>query len=111
MTARKPKVLLRKQDRIDYVLNGVCDYYSVPISDIMRDAKTTERAKRKRIAIKILRDIADCTLKDMKFLWNHTNESTIFQQYRNIEDELNSGRDFNREIKQEYKEILQYLEI
>ena len=110
MTARKPRVIMKKQDRIDYILNGLCDYYSIPMDRLVCDARSTERSKRKRIAVKILRDVADCSLKDIQYIYGHTDESCIFQIYQKVQDDLDP-RYGNKEVREEYKNVLQYLGI
>lgn len=110
MTARKPKVLMKRQDRIDYVLNGLCDYYKIPMDRLTCDARSKSRGIRKQIAVKILRDIADCSLKDIMFIYKHTDESCIFQMYQRAEDNLHPKYG-NKEVREEYNNVLQFLGI
>lgn len=103
------KVIMRKQDRIDYILNGLCKYYDITKEELLRRARTDKRYKRKRIAIKILRDIADCSFKDIKYAFHNTAENNIWIIHRNISEDLESNLSVNMAIKKEYAEVLNFL--
>lgn len=100
------KVIMRKQDRIDYILNGLCQYYDITKEELLRRARTDKRYKRKRIAVKILRDIADCSFKDIKYAFNNTSENTIWFIHHYISEDLESNLSVNMAIKKEYADVL-----
>jgi len=100
------KVIIRKKDRIDYILNGICWYYKITMDEFMRRARTELRYKRKRFAVKILRDVADCSLKDIRFAFNNKSDAAIWYIYTAITEDLDSNPDCNKSLKREYAEIL-----
>jgi chromosomal replication initiation ATPase DnaA len=105
----KPRVIMRKQDRIDYVVDGICEYYGIDSNEFLRRARTDRRYKRKRIAIKILRDIADCSFKDIKYAFDNKSEANIWYIYDGITEDLNSGNGCKMEVKKEYADIVKFL--
>jgi chromosomal replication initiation ATPase DnaA len=107
----KPVVLIRKKDRIDYILTGICRYYDTSMDDLMRRARTEKRFKRKRFAVKILRDIADCSLKDIMFAFNNKSEAAIWFIYDNITRDLDPYSVGDKRLKKEYLNLLEYLRL
>ena len=59
------KLVIHKKDRIDYILNGMAELYGVSRKDIYARRRNTDLARRKAIAIKLLVDVADCTLQEI----------------------------------------------
>ena len=107
----EPIVLIRKKDRIDYILNGLCRYYDITMEELLRRARTDRRYKRKRIAIKILRDIADCSLKDIKYAFNNKSEAAIWQTYTIFTEEIDPNTYGSESLKKEYADVLKYLRL
>ena len=101
---------MRKKDRIDYVLNGVCAYYGITLDELTSTrARSVKKYRQKRITIKILRDIADCSFKDIRYCFKHGDESNTWQIHQHISEDLDSDSSFNRELKKEYADILKFL--
>jgi chromosomal replication initiation ATPase DnaA len=98
--------------RRDYVLDGVCRYYNIPKEElIFPRARTADRYHRKRITIKILRDKAELSLKDIKNAFKHGDEANTYQIYQRISDDLSAGFSINTELKNEYADLLKFLGI
>ena len=105
----KPKLIFRRQDRINYVMDGVCDYYNITKEELLRKERSKVRMKRKSIVVKILRDDADCQLKDIMFAFNCRSEVGIWQIHENITEDLEDRSPATKEIREEYKNVLKYL--
>jgi chromosomal replication initiation ATPase DnaA len=108
-TKRIPRVIMKRQDRIDYVLNGMCRYYNIRMETLLHPARTRVRDKRKRIAIKLLRDIADVSFKEIKYAFGCNSEGGIYQIYSNISDDLSTDVSVTRHIRKEYDNIIEFL--
>lgn len=105
----RPKLIFRRQDRIDYVMNGVCGYYGIPREELLKKARSKVRMKRKSIVVKILRDAADCTLKDIMCAFNCSSQEGIWQIHSNITEDLEDRSTATKEIREEYKNVVKYL--
>lgn len=104
------KLIIRKQDRMDYIIDGVCRFYDIPITELVkRKATSVATYKHKRIAVKLLRDVADCSFKDIQYNFDRGNEQGVWQIYQRITEDLESGYSSNKELKKEYAEILKFL--
>jgi hypothetical protein len=108
----KPTVLIRKEHRIKYVLDGLCEYYGITLAELQH-GHLQKWKNRRRIAMKILYQIADCSLKDIpeplgykqSLMYNIGNHITI------LNDEMSNDTKGGRELKQEYKAILKHLNL
>lgn len=107
MTKIKPRVIIRKKDRIEYILSGLCRYYDIEMNELIRKVGHGKNCIRKRFAVKILRDDADCTLKDIKNAFNNKDEANIFFIYQRISEDMG----YDKALNQEYHNILNFLEI
>jgi chromosomal replication initiation ATPase DnaA len=111
MTKIIPRVILKRQDRVNYVLNGVCQFYNVSPQTLGARYRNTKLYDRKRIAVKALRDIADVTLFEvqMAFGANTPSQWSIWKCYDSINEDLSKGHNQNKELKAEYESLLKYL--
>lgn len=100
-------VVIKRQDRIDYVINGVCDYYNIAKDDLMTISST--QFNRRRMTIKILRDIADVPFKDICASFARNSIPATSRIYAEVSDDLNPYCYGNKELKAEYKDILKHL--
>jgi chromosomal replication initiation ATPase DnaA len=105
----KSIVIMRKKDRINYILNGFCRYYNITMEEFMRRARTELRYKRKRLAVKVLRDVADCSLKDVKYAFTNKSEAAIWHVYDAVSEDLSPDSVGNEKLKKEYADILKFL--
>jgi chromosomal replication initiation ATPase DnaA len=105
----KIKLVFRRQDRIDYVMDGICNFYDITRAELLRKARSKERLKRKSITVKILRDAADCTLKDIMCAFNCSSQEGIWQIHSNITDDLEDRSFATKEIREEYNNVVIYL--
>lgn len=105
----KPKLVFRRQDRIDYVMNGVSDYYKISREELTRPTRAGARLKRKRIAVKILRDIADISYKEITYSFNQTSLPCIWRMLMDMTEDLNDHTSATKEIREEYKNVVNYL--
>jgi chromosomal replication initiation ATPase DnaA len=103
-------VVIRKKDRIEYILSGICDYYDMRRSDFIKYVRRPERFNRKRIAMQILYDIADCSLKDVRTAMGYspsTDVSNVQRQIVNLREDLL----YNKSLNKEYKNVLNHLKL
>ena len=105
----KEKVIIRRQDRINYVLDGLCSYWEISREEMKSYRRNPQKHDRKRIAIKLLYDIADITFQEIALNFDRTSGNAVWQTYQNISADLQESSYGNKELKQEYKNILKYL--
>jgi hypothetical protein len=106
-------VVIRKKDRIDYILSGICDYYNITKEELCHYARSPQKVLRKQIAMKILHEIADCSFKETMYAMNYKegNEGAIFQHLSKFNDALDSMTTGSKLIKSEYKNVLNHLKL
>jgi len=102
----QPKVVILKKDRIEYILSGVETHYGIDRTELLKKARTPERYKRKSFVVKILRDIADCSFKDIKHLYNNKSEETIWTIHQRVTEKLESRYDCDVLLRKEYNNVL-----
>ena len=104
------KVIIRKQDRIDYVLNGVVSYYNL-FPGISYKTRNKKRVKAKKVAMKLLREVADISLKEIGYsLGCGANcESWVKSGIDQINDQLDPNIYNNKELQGEYFNLLKHL--
>ena len=111
----KCRVVIRKQDRIDYILNGICDFYGQPREDFGRKyVRNPQKFNAKRFAMLILYDIADCTLKDINYALNYSNSTALVNTHThiaNLREDLAKYSQGHKELKEEYKRLLNHLKL
>lgn len=106
------KVIIRKQDRINYILNGICSYYGFPSQDefVSKYMRSPQKFNAKRIAMLMLYDIADCSLKDINFALNRSHRTALTNIWGHIQN-LKQDMEFDRQLKTEYNKILNFLNL
>jgi chromosomal replication initiation ATPase DnaA len=103
-----PQLILKKDDRIRYVMDTICDYYGVNQATLVKRYRDSHYALRKKLTIKLLRDIADITYQDVGDALGMTQEASQIS-YTEINEILQEDTYGNKELKQEYKTLLKYL--
>lgn len=103
------EVVIRKKDRINYVLNGVCSFYDISREELASYRRNPKKHNRKRLTIKVLYDIADICHREIAEHFTRTSLWAVQQSYSSISDDLAENTYGNKELKQEYKELLKYL--
>jgi chromosomal replication initiation ATPase DnaA len=105
------KVIIRKADRIEFILSGMCNYYDITRDELLKKARTPEKYKRKAYVVKLLRDIADLSFKEIKWIYGNTGENSVWVIHSRITEAIDSRCDFDALARKEYKKILNFLEI
>lgn len=102
-------IVIKKQDRISYIIDGVSDFYGVTISELKKKTRNQERMNRKRMTMLILYDIADLSLKDIASCMDYKAIClpTIHVHISVIRDLIDSSK----ECRVQYKELLAFLEL
>jgi hypothetical protein len=103
-----PTLIIKKEDRIRYVIDSICDFYGVDQQTLVRRYRNTRYASRKKLTVKLLRDVADITYKDMADTIGMSQEASQMT-YSEVSENLAENTYGNKELKQEYKELLKYL--
>lgn len=76
MTKIVPRIIIRKEDRINFIVDGVCKFYDVPKEELLqKKARSSQLYRAKRMVIKLLRDIADCSFKDIRYAFEYGDEA------------------------------------
>lgn len=105
------KVVIWKKDRIEYLVSGLCRYYNISPHELFKRHKKKELTVRKSIAIKLLKDVADCTYEDLCKITKNSGISSMVTHYMDITDSLSPDSYGNKELKKKYLEILDYLKL
>ena len=109
----KQRVVIRKEDRGEYILGGLCDFWGCDIDYLRSRAINNKRLKeQKQIAIYLLYDVADFRLKDICNVMGYAPKTvhTLTAQREDIAQLLNPKWGDSRLIK-EYKAILTHLNL
>ena len=107
----KPRIILKRQDRVDYVLSKTCDFFKVSPEILGAQYRNKKLYDRKRIAVKLLRDIADVTFEHIYLTFNSTGPTAFWICYNTINEDLASPKGMNEELKETYQKALNYLEV
>jgi hypothetical protein len=108
------KVIIRKQDRIDYVLDGLCGYWGISRNYLyIRASNNPTRADRKKMAIFILYEIADCSLKDICYALHYKpgTEHALHALREAFRERINHDYFGDDDLKLEYKNVLNHLQL
>jgi chromosomal replication initiation ATPase DnaA len=112
MTAIKQRVLMKSKDRIDYVFTNLCNYWNIPREDFLKRARTKDRYYRKRIVVKILRDEAEVSFKEISNSFGRMgDEANTWEIYQRVSSDLDKHTFGNLELKRDYEKIKRYLQI
>jgi chromosomal replication initiation ATPase DnaA len=103
------KVVINKEDRINYILDGVAEFYNISKEEVGRRARNPDKRKRKAIAIKLLIDVADCRLEDVCNAFGRTSKQAVSFIYTNFNDDIQSYK--GKDLKREYEEVKKHLGI
>jgi chromosomal replication initiation ATPase DnaA len=106
MNQTPPKVIIHKKDRIEYILSGIENYYNIDRVELLKKARTPERHKVKSFTVKILRDIADLSFKEIRFLYNNTSENSVWVMHNKVSEKIESKYDCDVLVRKEYNSIL-----
>lgn len=104
------RVVIYKRDRINYIMNGLAKYYKIKRSEFGRYYRNPGKYNRKRVAIKLLIDVADCTLQEVATELGAGSRNSIYYSLQSIREDL-SAEYGNKELKREYMEIKDYLKL
>lgn len=109
-TGEYDRIIIRKQDRIDYILDGVSEYFDIPRQELIKRYRNPTKYNRKRIAIKLLIDVADCKIADIKDVMGATSDTAISYTLCGIREDLSSSCN-NLDLKKEYKDVFKFLKL
>jgi hypothetical protein len=105
------KVIIRKQDRIDYVINGICNYFGLDRNEFGRKyVRDRVKFNSKRFAMLILYDVADCTLKDINSALHYSDSTALVNVHTHISN-LRMELEYDKKLQSQYKDILKYLNL
>lgn len=104
------KVVIWKKDRINYVVNGICRYYKITPEQLFKKYKNPIKTRRKRIALMLLKDVADISIPEIAEAMSVTPQP-LYYQYKAVVEDISPTTYGNKELKREYLEILDYLKL
>ncbi len=105
------KVIIHKKDRVDYILNGVCDYYGITKGELCHYCKNPKKILRKKIAITLLRDVATCSFQDMLNVMNYKDVDALYFLYNSAKSAFDPNYYGNRDTIEEYLNVIKHLEL
>ena len=105
------RIIIHKQDRIDYILSGVADFYGITIDELMSRKWLPKNTRRKRFAVKLLYDVANISFKDIANCANSNSTSAVAQLYYSISDSISPQYYGEDEVKKEYQQLLKHLKL
>ena len=104
------KVVIYKQDRINYILDGLCDYYGITRDELNKPVrKLPQKALRKKIATHLLWYVADCKLKDIAIALGYSDK--MLYHFGDMRDEIGEMLESDKSFKTEYSQILKHLNL
>ena len=105
------RVVIRKEDRVDYILSGVCDYYGITPEQLRARSRGAVKSPRKRLAIKLLYDIANINYREIAEAMGHSSVHSVYDLYVGVSEDLSGSSYGNNELKQEYVKLLKHLKL
>ena len=103
------RVILKRWDRIEYVLNWACEYYDMDRSELKVSYKKRSKTDRKKIIIKLLREVADCSFEDITTAIGLEGVVAVWLNYQDINENISTNTPYGRELKKTYNEIVKIL--
>jgi chromosomal replication initiation ATPase DnaA len=104
-------LIIRKQDRIDYLVKGVSDYFQTSKEELVSRRRKPILHDRKRLLVKILYEIGDCSYKDIRYEFNLKNEAAIWMLHSGINADMSGNTSYGKELNKTYNLILKHLNL
>ena len=109
------KVIIRKADRIKYILSGVASFYGISEEELKRNrVRDPLKVDRKRVAMQLLYDIADLSLKEVAWAMGYSAETalaTIHGHIAQIRERTDPRIYGNKEFIAKYNKLLKHLRL
>lgn len=105
----RPTLVIKREDRVNYVIDCVLDYYKIMKEELVKRHRSPAKVDRKRIAVKLLRDIADITYEEIGMALGNVSQDGVWSIYKNITEDLQENSFGNKELKKDYKAILKLI--
>ena len=103
-------VLLKRQDRIDYVINRVAEFYKVNPDTFYGYHRRPEHTQRKSFLIYILHDICDINVKEIHYALKYARSVNAHGPWALLQRAREEIR-HDSKFKKEYEKLASYLEI
>lgn len=104
------RVVIRRRDRINYVVGGLCDYYNIGWDELFKKSlRNPAKVMRKKMTVKILREVADISYKEISQVMGYIPDNTgyVFEMLQDV----NSQMSIDRKLTIEYNRILKHLNL
>jgi chromosomal replication initiation ATPase DnaA len=115
MAKRIDKILATKdvtgKNLATYIVNGVCDYYGIPLEELKNLCRKPIMVERKRLTAYILRKHTDRSLKEIAIELGLKCHASAKWHIREAESQLSGEFYGNKEFKATYKAILKHLKL
>jgi len=100
------KVILLRKDRIEYVLTKCVLFYKAPRIALLGYVRKRKPSIRKKLIMKILREVADLSFKEVGYLCS-CNVSRAYKAINEVNYEIEIDADVRRNYEALVKEILE----
>lgn len=105
------KLIIKRQDRIDYIINGVCEFFDITLDELKSRRRNPDKYNRKRMAIKVLHDYGDISFRVISETFNGNSPSSMFLAYEGISLDVDPDTYGNKEVKKQYNDLLKHLKL
>jgi chromosomal replication initiation ATPase DnaA len=105
----RPTLIIKREDRVNYVIDCVCDYYKIMKEDLIKRHRSPAKANRKKMAVKVLRDVADITFEEVGMALGNVSQDGVWTIYKNITEDLQENSFGNKELKKDYKALIKHI--
>ena len=103
-------VLLKRQDRIDFVINRVAEYYKVTPDALYSFHRRHDLVQRKSFLIYILSDVCDVHLKEIHTALHYATSKNLHGP-SSLLYKIREDLAYNKKVQSEYNKLAAYLEI
>ena len=93
-------VILKRQDRVNYIISKTVIHYELSEDKLLGYVRKDYQLERKHFIIKLLREIADISFKEIAWRCN-TSESPVHVQLTRLNEDLR----YDKELQQRYNEL------
>jgi len=110
------RVIIRKQDRINYIVTGACDYWGITREELCKPIPphNFKKGVRKKMVMHLLYYVADCSLKDVASALGYKSSTSlnyISNAKQTVNDCMKPRTFIEKDILAEYKQILKHLQL
>lgn len=103
------RVIIKKQDRLDYIMDNSALFFNITRDQLKARVKAEEGRHRKKMVMKILSEIADCSHWDISEAFGGNSQSAVWHNISTLNEDMDT--EYGKEIKKTYNNLLSYLNL